>query len=101
MWLCFPAPEPFSYRFNGAAIDRSRKCAAPRSCASKEPRFNGAAIDRSRKYHGRLEPARRFASMGPRSIDRGNDGKIDVISRNALLQWGRDRSIAEMVMCAH
>src|SRR5581483_3007846 len=86
-------------RFNGAAIDRSRKYArpdmgGPRVRASMGPRsidrgnlrhtttaitrrcacFNGAAIDRSRKYGEGLGGPRAApcASMGPRSIDRGN-----------------------------
>src|SRR5260370_1316366 len=83
--------------FNGAAIDRSRKCAHASArffllCTSMGPRsidrgnraklehaiddamyFNGAAIDRSRKCWCLLRLAtRKLTSMGPRSIDRGN-----------------------------
>src|SRR5947208_3441526 len=59
--------------------------------------FNGAAIDRARKYAGVWRMKRlRKASMGPRSIDRGTNRKGLVGIGRVLLQWGRDRSIAEL-----
>src|SRR5438552_747461 len=129
--------------FDGAAIDRSRKC-LPRHAwqrylvASMGPRsidrgnvgdgtntycitrlrwgrdrsiaeishgdwrlpsawcFDGAAIDRSRKYAQRAQvPTRGSASMGPRSIDRGNVQGVNAAQTKSWLRWGRDRSIAE------
>ena len=37
------------------------------------------------------------ASMGPRPIDRGNEGLAGGASNEKVLQWGRDRSIAEIL----
>src|SRR5579872_3082741 len=36
------------------------------------------------------------ASMGPRSIDRGNEARAQTSSSAAGLQWGRDQLIAEI-----
>ena len=89
--------------FNGAAISRSRKWAGAGAITrAKDPGFNGAAISRSRKYclhlpgfkycrpccfngaaisrsrkclpHTRSTLLEVWASMGPRSADRGNGG---------------------------
>src|SRR5581483_2540052 len=69
-------PEPPLARFNGAAIDGSRKSAGSIRGDPGGSSFNGAAIDRSRKSARRRatgeEETMRYASMGPRSIDRGN-----------------------------
>src|SRR5437867_3350247 len=61
-------------------------------------RFNGAAINRSRKSVLRVWRAGgRHASMGPRSIDRGNmQTARQEVQWEAWLQWGRDQSIAEI-----
>src|SRR5436309_1142878 len=56
--------------------------------------FNGAAIDRSRKSQTRRQGSRSpSASMGPRSIDRGNGAFVHDETAALSLQWGRDRSI--------
>ena len=38
--------------------------------------------------------ARCFASMGPRSIDRGTDPNTGADATTTMLQWGRDQLIA-------
>src|SRR5579884_3044224 len=60
-------------------------------------RFNGAATDRSRKFEDlhRIDVVRR-ASMGPRPIGRGNAAKLFPFIQDRQLQWGRDRSVAEI-----
>ena len=78
------------------SIAESRCLAADRPLAFA--RFNGAAISRSRNLLSALVPddLPSPASMGPRSLDRGIPGGSG--QRNAtaaLLQWGRDLSIAE------
>src|SRR5581483_5112995 len=86
------------------------------------PGFNGAATDRSRKFaRARRAEQGRDASMGPRPIGRGNEPRCPTSSngppgfngaatdrsrkcerlaptarRTAWLQWGRDRSVAEI-----
>ena len=60
--------------FNGAAIVRSRKFDPGDRFGSGFRCFNGAAIVRSRKYPGDRadQSGQDDASMGPRSLDRGN-----------------------------
>ena len=84
-------------RFNGAATDRSRKCGGARRRAPGRCGFNGAATDRSRKFEDlhRIDVVRR-ASMGPRPIGRGNAAKLFPFIQDRQLQWGRDRSVAEI-----
>src|SRR5581483_11729112 len=60
--------------FNGAAIDRSRKLGPFAKRCRTMRRFNGAAIDRSRKCRSRTRSR----------------------ATHRVLQWGRDRSIAEI-----
>src|SRR5579884_951060 len=87
-------------RFNGAATDRSRKCAntarARRrpAVASMGPR----PIGRGNHSEARRAAARGLASMGPRPIGRGNV-RIPRGRGGAppWLQWGRDRSVAEIL----
>src|SRR5579875_3444577 len=85
--------------FNGAATDRSRKLPPSARAGSGSQSFNGAATDRSRKCNGhRAVPHRsRPASMGPRPIGRGNTQSLRTRGGGrGMLQWGRDRSVAEM-----
>src|SRR5579884_3603679 len=61
--------------------------------------FNGAATDRSRKLRYRVDGFVEFidASMGPRPIGRGNSpSESDTHAPAPPLQWGRDRSVAEI-----
>ena len=109
--------------FNGAATFRSRKAAhctsngrssraasmGPRpfgrgrssGAASGRPppqRFNGAATFRSRKGRRPHQRADRAppASMGPRPFGRGRSEISELTGTiEALLQWGRDLSVAE------
>src|SRR5581483_1340675 len=62
--------------------------------------FNGAATDRSRKFAplGKERHTDGEASMGPRPIGRGNPSAAAPSSASAALQWGRDRSVAEMLV---
>ena len=101
-------------RFNGAAVDRPRKCSRSlrqircrsrlqwgrgRSTAEMGSRFNGAAVDRPRKCPqcSCNRTNKNIASMGPRSIDRGNAIVIlNATTKAWLLQWGRGRSTAEI-----
>src|SRR5579875_1658984 len=85
--------------FNGAATDRSRKLPPSARAGSGSQSFNGAATDRSRKCNGhRAVPHRsRPASMGPRPIGRGNTQSLRTRGGGrGMLQWGRDRSVAEI-----
>ncbi len=70
--------------FNGAADDRPRKSEAPDRSRTPAGRFNGAADDRPRKSAAQVDILRRgaLASMGPRTIVRGNP---------VLRALGRDR----------
>src|SRR5260221_688164 len=55
------------------------------------------SIDRGNGTRVLLVENGRPTSMGPRSIDRGNKAVLDrKPGRPRLLQWGRDRSIAEI-----
>src|SRR5579885_294426 len=61
--------------------------------------FNGAATDRSRKLNCCLPVSVEggAASMGPRPIGRGNSPERSRSrTTGGALQWGRDRSVAEM-----
>src|SRR5579885_3288886 len=61
--------------------------------------FNGAATDRSRKCGRRVDGFVEFidASMGPRPIGRGNSpSESDTHAPAPPLQWGGDRSVAEI-----
>src|SRR5438552_476887 len=83
--------------FNGAAIDRSRKfrvgCVeAAMLTASMGPR----SIDRGNNRTSSRSTSSIYASMGPRSIDRGNMIAWLRALLRLPLQWGRDRSIAEI-----
>src|SRR5581483_6320369 len=63
--------------------------------------FNGAATDRSRKFVRAAwrRQAESRASMGPRPIGRGNPNGLGREGWPWLeLQWGRDRSVAEIVI---
>src|SRR5581483_7192276 len=93
---CSPSSRTGS--FNGAATDRSRKSKertrhhGPRSC------FNGAATDRSRKSTNSVRSIGLMtASMGPRPIGRGNTPPAPSRYIRNMLQWGRDRSVAEIL----
>jgi hypothetical protein len=59
------------------------------ACAGRDRSI--AEIRASRRSISRLT-----ASMGPRSIDRGNANGNITKARVIKLQWGRDRSIAEI-----
>ena len=109
-------------RFNGAAINRSRKSRWPGGpggtfdIASMGPRSidrgNGTfvrqladvdrasmgprSIDRGNGFARYDDDAFARASMGPRSIDRGNWVPSVVLSKGWELQWGRGRSTAEI-----
>src|SRR5579875_353980 len=89
-------------RFNGAATDRSRKLRPQRAARRRAGGFNGAATDRSRKFptHDRIPPlSAQQASMGPRPIGRGNSAPPSTYTtRRRVLQWGRDRSVAEIAL---
>ena len=85
-------------RFNGAAIARSRNCALRDPRRSDCVCFNGAAIARSRNSALRRRRAGR-ATM----LQWGRDRAIAEFAPAALLdgqsdalQWGRDRAIAEL-----
>ena len=84
-------------RFNGAATFRSRNVPRPRYKSTTGACFNGAATFRSRnadrpdQMHG-VDP---LASMGPRPFGRGMSPNSAYSSFIALLQWGRDLSVAE------
>src|SRR5579884_804840 len=86
--------------FNGAATHRSRKCEPFPRARPRRLRFNGAATDRSRKFAplGKERHTDGEASMGPRPIGRGNPSAAAPSSASAALQWGRDRSVAEMLV---
>src|SRR5579885_2508005 len=61
--------------------------------------FNGAATYRSRKCAEQPHTviAIQLASMGPRPIGRGNTmGEVPILLAGPL-QWGRDRSVAEIL----
>ncbi len=115
--------HPLSGRFNGAADDRPRKLPDGDVVCEHHTGFNGAADDRPRKSGGRgpLPAGLRRASMGPRTIVRGNspaprpddetvarfNGAADDRPRKYSastrfrsvtipLQWGRGRSSAEI-----
>lgn len=61
--------------------------------SSRPPRVSALpAIGRGRSYH----VPRKLASMGPRSIERGNSMRLDKDFQGWLLQWGRARSNAEI-----
>ena len=144
-------PAKTAYRcFNGAAIDRSRKCLSedigvllrrasmePRSIdrgsssfhsrsidqlrASMEPRSIDRGSERSGPQRDRPHPAsmeprsidrgsrvlrlwrldRDRASMEPRSIDRGSTLNSIFRTVHDVLQWSRDRSIAEVTYCGN
>ena len=89
--------------FNGAAARSSRGNLAHARERSRSPvmRFNGAAIDSSRGNRAATARATRAraasASMGPRLV-RARKVADEPSIRRALqrLQWGRDRSIAEI-----
>src|SRR5579883_3244133 len=91
--------------FNGAATDRSRKLpSALPSTGQGTAGFNGAATDRSRK----LPPS---PAQPPRSgmLQWGRDRSVAEMRLSSLppqppggtLQWGRDRSVAEMHPRSH
>src|SRR5581483_6246740 len=86
--------------FNGAATDRSRKYRPGPRARPRRLRFNGAATDRSRKFAplGKERHTDGEASMGPRPIGRGTPSAAAPASASAALQWGRDRSVAEMLV---
>src|SRR5579884_2041966 len=112
--------------FNGAATDRSRKFDRDRETAIALAGFNGAATDRSRKSlllhagvrrgHGGFNGAatdrsRKCAGscggllLGVPGLQWGRDRSVAEMSDPAGetvpprgLQWGRDRSVAEMPM---
>src|SRR5579884_4294002 len=86
--------------FNGAATDRSRKFRNAvidlgyRQGASMGPRPIGRGNTRRRNASTWRQ---RCASMGPRPIGRGNGGDLAGTYPNpSVLQWGRDRSVAEI-----
>src|SRR2546425_9444796 len=85
--------------FNGAAIDRSRKCVTASAVPAAAPCFNGAAIDRSRKYHAWIITREEAGSgFNGAAIDRSRKWWLDfpINGRYLTLPWGRDRSIAGM-----
>ena len=91
-------PAPSDIRcFNGAATARSRKWATRRDGGDGGSRFNGAATARSRKFgEHRKQRAAVVASMGPRPRGRGNLFTSTVGTQPDVLQWGRDRAVAEI-----
>src|SRR5437867_3350246 len=71
------AGSPNSYRNNSLQWGRDQSIAeigTPSLARRRQTCFNGAAINRSRKYADRQAGSAMgsMASMGPRSIDRGN-----------------------------
>src|SRR5579885_1148090 len=91
-------------RFNGAATDRTRKFAGEvkvkddgwRASMGPRPIGRGNAGERG------ASAAPREASMGPRPIGRGNScGSRVPREGQTRLQWGRDRSVAEIRAGAH
>ena len=91
----------WAYSFNGAATNWSRKSSTravlpmPGSPASMGPRPIGRG---NTGWYRRSARAWR-ASMGPRPIGRGNAiRQIPRTSRPALLQWGRDQLVAEILL---
>ena len=66
--------------------------ASERGRASMGPR----SFDRGNTCILRSRCSTEVASMGPRSFDRGNLGSSCGMPADHALQWGRDRSIAEM-----
>ena len=107
--------------FNGAAVSRPRKGRIGDRSGHEPFRFNGAAVSRPRKdLKGASSTESRFASMGPRSRDRGRmaarpsalaaragfngaavsrprkeRGSLVLPSKANSLQWGRGLATAE------
>ena len=88
-------------RFNGAATARSRNCADDLLRAVRLHHFNGAATARSRNcakyYNPRWTDS---TSMGPRPRGRGIGERHHGRLVDNLLQWGRDRAVAELICAA-
>ena len=85
--------------FNGAAIDRSRKVSSARTKHhSKSLQWGRGSIDRGKAAIPSRTICSGRASMGPRSIDRGNEADYRERHGYLQLQWGRDRSIAERLV---
>ena len=85
--------------FNGAAHSRARKCAYVAGRLDGKTSFNGAAHSRARKCQQRDQfGGQRHASMGPRTLVRGNDSNFIAKGGDYKLQWGRALSCAEMAI---
>jgi len=86
-------------RFNGAAVSQPRKSQSPPEMSTLSWCFNGAAVSQPRKSpHGMVQVRKgHSASMGPRSLNRGN-AQVESLIRelDTALQWGRGLSTAEM-----
>ncbi len=87
------------FRFNGAAIYRSRNSRGTLPArAGALPRFNGAAIYRSRnsaKSRQNLTLSKRFNGAAIYR-SRNSFGIVTRVCDEIRLQWGRDLSIAEL-----
>src|SRR5438309_187760 len=78
------------------SIDRGTLIAPSRPARPSRASMGPRSIDRGTIVSAVLLSTMKSASMGPRSIDRGTDRYRLARYVVFALQWGRDRSIAEL-----
>src|SRR5581483_4362217 len=87
--------------FNGAALVRARKSPPPCGLSSIRERFNGAALVRARKWPSWPGPRRGAASgFNGAALVRARKCLARALLRenSIMLQWGRARASAEIVL---